>query len=218
MHRLPAPLPQTGYDAPACKTNVQDDDQTTAPEQAAAGLRALSRPLWRELIDNGEGNTSPILARLSDCDGAFGLLDRGIAIRKQESLNILHRSEGHHRHAVDAAASGMEEGRALGEGADVMKLDITFDQTAGVGLGDDYLGMIVQPKPLERLAVKLVAPDMRLDQNNGVVAGRVRKDDELAGKHRRKIAENGLVFGENLAAHALGAEDRSRSSRLAKLR
>src|SRR4051812_19958747 len=32
MHRLPAPLPQTGYDAPACKTNVQDDDQTTAPE------------------------------------------------------------------------------------------------------------------------------------------------------------------------------------------
>ena len=24
MHRLPAPLPQTGYDAPACKTNVQD--------------------------------------------------------------------------------------------------------------------------------------------------------------------------------------------------
>ena len=24
MHRLSAPLPQTGYDAPACKTNVQD--------------------------------------------------------------------------------------------------------------------------------------------------------------------------------------------------
>src|SRR3954469_8202124 len=112
-------------------------------QQAAAGLGALSRPLRRELFDNSEGNTRPILARLSDCDGAFGLLDRGIAIRKQESLNILHRSKSHHRHAVDAAAGGMEEGHALGEGTDIMKLDIPFNQMAGVGLGDDYLGMIV---------------------------------------------------------------------------
>ena len=96
----------------------------------------------------------------------------------------------------------MEEGHALGEGTDIMKLDITFNQMAGVGLGDDYLGMIVQPKPLERLAVKLVAPDMRLNQKNGVVAGCVRKDDELAGKHRRKIAENSLIFGETCGARA----------------
>src|SRR4051794_25868186 len=51
MHRLPAPLPQTGYDAPACKTNVQGDIVRHEPFGSGAfiKLQGTNRPYLRIL-------------------------------------------------------------------------------------------------------------------------------------------------------------------------
>jgi hypothetical protein len=73
--------------------------------------------------------------------------------------------------------------------------------------------MILQPAALEGLAVEIIAPDVRLDQNDRVVANRVRHDDELAGEHRREIPEDGLILGKYLATNTLGTENSRRDRR-----
>ena len=58
MHRLPAPLPQTGYDAPACKTNVQDDvggDGAQMLEEAVSGAAGGNGGAPGEDTEIGDG-------------------------------------------------------------------------------------------------------------------------------------------------------------------
>jgi hypothetical protein len=51
MHRLSAPLPQTGYDAPACKTNVQDGDGRDDVNEGIDDGSMLGQIEGRELLD-----------------------------------------------------------------------------------------------------------------------------------------------------------------------
>lgn len=132
-----------------------------------------------------------------------------MSIGQQEALDILHRSEGHERHTIDPAGYGVEERHALCERTDVVQLDVALHEVLRIGLAGHQLGMVVQPAALEGLAVEIIAPDVRLDQDDRVVTNRVRHDDELAGEYWPEIPEDGLILGKDLATNTLGTENRA---------
>src|SRR4051812_46242794 len=59
MHRLPAPLPQTGYDAPACKTNVQGGcrgNDGSRPQDRRAVSLDYGQGFWIRDTETGGGS------------------------------------------------------------------------------------------------------------------------------------------------------------------
>src|SRR4051812_31367667 len=59
MHRLPAPLPQTGYDAPACKTNVQGGNGRDDVNEGIYDGSMLGQIEVRELLDPADAGHVP---------------------------------------------------------------------------------------------------------------------------------------------------------------
>src|SRR4051794_5844782 len=100
MHRLPAPLPQTGYDAPACKTNVQDDDQTPEPHTGLQGEGGSSRRPRRQ----DAGRVSTAVRHSSQPDhpvegaasrrGGWGVRLGGAGRACRADLTVLHAKIG----------------------------------------------------------------------------------------------------------------------------